>query len=87
MSDIAWLCLLCGIGADNHLKKTAGMCKKIAKSFVKGYTRRSPRPKKTCASSFDSTRLRAGLICQQVSAGDKKPRAMLTSCYGHDVGN
>jgi hypothetical protein len=35
MSDIARLCLLCGIGADNHLKKTADLCKKIAKSFVK----------------------------------------------------
>jgi hypothetical protein len=23
------------MGADNHLKKTAGLCKKIAKSFVK----------------------------------------------------
>jgi hypothetical protein len=35
MSYIARLRLLCGIGADYHLKKTAELCKKIAKSFVK----------------------------------------------------
>ena len=35
MSYIARLCLLCGIGADYHLKKTEDLCKKIAKSFVK----------------------------------------------------
>ena len=35
MSYIARLRLLCGIGADYHLKKTADLCKKIAKSFVK----------------------------------------------------
>jgi hypothetical protein len=33
--QILRLRLLCGIGADNHLKKTADLCKKIAKRFVK----------------------------------------------------
>jgi len=50
MSDIARLCLLCGLGADNHLKKTADLCKKIAKSFVKPDPDMSVRPFAHCGT-------------------------------------
>jgi hypothetical protein len=55
--------LLSEIGANNHLKKTSFLCKKIAKSFVKlsrfagvsaaGARRRNPEP---CEGSYPSTR-------------------------------
>jgi len=50
MSDIARLCLLCGLGADNHLKKTADLCKKIAKSFVKPHLDMPVRPFAHCGT-------------------------------------
>ena len=85
----ARLCLLCEIGADNHLKKTAGLCKKIAKSFVKRlgdipiHSRRLTR----LAGLLSMAQLRRGLIRPELSAADQQPAPMLTSCYGHDVGD
>jgi hypothetical protein len=70
------LYLLCEIGADNHLKKTAGLCKKIAKSFVKrletsqftfGVTR--------LAGLLSMAQLRRGLIRPELSACRSATRA------------
>ncbi len=80
MSYIARLRLLCGIGAEYHLKKTAELCKKIAKSFVKPNLEHPSAPfvhRRDFNSIFSMAP--RGLIRQDLSAADHQPAPMLTS--------